>query len=275
MAETQDWITVGALGEAFAPGANLLAQSRGLADRTLTLHLEDGSVIELRFSGSTTLTWTVHGDHAPGRAQLRTEVVAFSVTEIRSGVFFVDFIDPGKRAGTATFVLDTQRQLCTAVFGELPTAEEARRPLIERIAGGHELTSVTARFLRGAIDTPFIAGPETHIATSELIGQRIEYTYSATERYEHVYLNDRFYSWHCLAGSERGLADTDRCHYVKLAPLLYLFVWREKLVPTLGVVVIDLEQLKTTGKILGYRDFDFGAVTNFPVGARVRLVNRT
>jgi len=102
------------------------------------------------------------------------------------------------------------------------------------------------------------------------VGQRIEYTYSPTERYEHVYLNDRLYTWHCLAGSEKGLADTDRCHYLRLAPLLYLFVWREKLVPTLGVVVVDLEQMKTTGKIFGYRGFAAGTLVNFPVGARAR-----
>jgi hypothetical protein len=88
-------------------------------------------------------------------------------------------------------------------------------------------------------------------------------------------LNDAFYTWHCLAGSEQGLADTDRCHYRKIAPDLYLFVWREKIVPTLGIVVVDLAQSKTTGQILGYRGFDFGAVTSFPVGARARIVSVT
>ncbi len=45
--------------------------------------------------------------------------------------------------------------------------------------------------------------------------------------------------------------------------MLYLFIWREKIVPTLGVVLVDLERLKTTGQILGYRGFDFGAVSCF------------
>ena len=67
----------------------------------------------------------------------------------------------------------------------------------------------------------------------------MEYTYSPTERYEHIYLNEDFYTWQCLMGSEKGLADTDRCHYLKLGEQLYLFVWREKIVPTLGAVVAD------------------------------------
>ncbi|MCS6036118.1 hypothetical protein LNQ52_01035 [Klebsiella pneumoniae subsp. pneumoniae] len=33
---------------------------------------------------------------------------------------------------------------------------------------------------------------------------------------------------------EKGLADVDRCHYVQVAEDLYLFVWREKIIPTLG-----------------------------------------
>ena len=38
----------------------------------------------------------------------------------------------------------------------------------------------------------------------------------------------------CLDGVEKGLADVDRCHYVQVAEDLYLFVWREKIIPTLG-----------------------------------------
>ena len=106
-----------------------------------------------------------------------------------------------------------------------------------------------------------------------MVGKRVEYTYSPTECYEHIYLNERFYTWHCLLGSEKGLADTDRCHYYKLADRLYLFVWREKIVPTLGSVVVDLEALRTTGKIFGYQGEGPGGLSNFPVGARARVLN--
>ena len=88
--------------------------------------------------------------------------------------------------------------------------------------------------------------------TTELIGRRVEYTYSPTERYEHIYLNEDFYTWQCLLGSEKGLADTDRCHYLKLGDELYLFVWREKIVPTLGAVVADFSAMRTMGKIFGH-----------------------
>ena len=69
------------------------------------------------------------------------------------------------------------------------------------------------------------------------------------------------------------MADTDLCHHYKIASNLYLFVWREKFVPTLGVVVVNLEEMKTTGKIFGYESDDFVKLTNFPIGAHAQLAN--
>jgi len=69
------------------------------------------------------------------------------------------------------------------------------------------------------------------------------------------------------------MADTDCCHYFKIARSLYLFVWLEKFVPTLGVVMVDLKNLKTTGKIFGYETGDFEKLTNFPIGAFARSVS--
>ncbi|WP_311196791.1 MoaF C-terminal domain-containing protein, partial [Pseudomonas protegens] len=92
------------------------------------------------------------------------------------------------------------------------------------------------------------------------------YIYSASEAYEHTYLNANFYSWQCLRGLEHGLADTDRCHYSKIAEQLYLFDWREKIVPTLGLVLIDLKSGRSDGKIFCYQGADFSSAANFPVG---------
>ncbi len=137
------------------------------------------------------------------------------------------------------------------------------------MAGGHA----------AAIDEPFAAETLRHGPTAELVGRRVEYTYSSTERYEHIYLNEDFYTWHCLLGSEKGLADTDRCHYLKLEDDLYLFVWREKIIPTLGAVVVDFQAMRTMGKIFGHApggaEGTAAGVANFPVGAWARLLNIT
>jgi hypothetical protein len=268
VAARSEWISVGALGEAFAPDANLLPQTERLAGASITLHLEDRSTSELRFLNAAEVLWR-NDQHE------LIATILYSATEIRPGIIFLSVVHPNKPATAIATVLDLSRGICTMVLGELPSREEAAETLIERIGRGAELTSVRATFLSGAIGTAFTTVTSRHEETSELVGKRVEYTYSLTERYEHIYLGPRLYTWHCLNGSEKGLADTDRCHYRRIAEGLYLFVWREKIVPTLGVVLVDLAQLRTTGQVLGYLGFDFDQVTSFPVGAHARVIGET
>ncbi len=54
--------------------------------------------------------------------------------------------------------------------------------------------------------------------------------------YEHIYLNENLYNWHCISGSEKGLSETDECFYYKIDSNLYLFVWIEIVIPALGIV---------------------------------------
>jgi hypothetical protein len=269
MSDVAPWITVGELEKAFAPDSNSLRPVADLSGRTVTLHGEDGRITEYRFADATTLVWTAtSGEESGEGAEER-----YSATNPRPGIYFVDFLRHRARATSVTLVLDLGRGIFTAVIGEMPRRADAEVPFAERIAAGVELTGVKAAFLHGAIDTPFTPATPRHEITEELIGKRVEYTYSLTEQYEHLYLNRNYYTWHCLRGAEQGLADTDRCHYFKLGDQLYLFVWREKIVPTLGVVLVDLAGLRTTGKAFGYQGNDFGRLSNFPVGASARVVS--
>ncbi len=111
-------------------------------------------------------------------------------------------------------------------------------------------------------------------STDELIGTHNRYVYSENEIYDHIYLNTHCYAWHCISGAEVGLADVDRCQTFKIDEGLYLFSWQEKIIPTLGLLLIDLDQGRTDGKIIGYRDADFASVVNFPVGAKIVPMTR-
>ena len=89
-------------------------------------------------------------------------------------------------------------------------------------------------------------------------------------------MNEQTYTWHCIAGNERGLADTDRCFFYELGKQLYLFVWIEKIIPTVGVVIEDLEAMRSYGKIFGRGGYDMnGRITNFPVGSYGKRLNKT
>jgi hypothetical protein len=271
MANSSPWIPVGQLSEAFHPGSYAPTPTPDLAGRTVDLWLEDGRVINCRFETADRLAWSI----GPDADQEPSERAKYWAAALGENLYFVDFVWGGERATTVTLLLDLGLRIATVLIGRLPEDREARRPLLERISAGEELTGVSATFLSAAIDQPFTEETPRHLPTDDMVGRRVEYTYSPTERYEHIYLNRSLYTWHCLEGSEKGLGDTDRCHYLKLADELYLFVWREKIVPTLGVVVVDFAALKTAGKILGYLGDGSAALANFAVGAHARLLNTT
>jgi hypothetical protein len=227
-------------------------------------------VVEYRFADGARLRWAVTAGAGRGR-QAEEAHFAFRV---RDGVYLVDYVQSDTPATAVTLVADLVQGIATVVEARLPGAEPPGS-LWERITAGKELTAVSASFASAGIGAPFSAATPRHLPTADLVGRRVEYTYSPTERYEHVYLNEHFYTWHCLLGSEKGLADTDRCHYYKLEDDLYLFVWREKIVPTLGLVIVDFKAMRTMGKIFGYQGTPGGDPVDFAVGARARLLNVT
>ncbi len=263
------FIQVGALADGFAPDNHVLAPVGDLAGRTLTLDAPGAASRTYHFVDATALHWR----DGEGEAAASGEA-AYRATRLRDGLYFVDYLDPTRRAAATSVVLDLAGGLWTSIDGVLPTEADAPLDALTRVERGLPLTAVEASFRHGTIAGVPTRGP-LHATTDELIGKRTMYRYSATECYEHIYLNAHFYAWQCLSGVEAELADVDRCHYFKLADQLYLFVWREKIVPTLGVVLIDLAQRKTDGKIFGYRGGDFGALSNFPVGAHATVLNET
>ena len=271
MFPTSPWIGVGELAQSFLEESNALPLTADLSGKTLSLHFADGRTVEYKFQTDHRLVW---------RAQ-PCEIAASSAEEtywackIRDGIYLVDYVEHQKRATATSLVLDVNCGAFTAVVGQLPTEAEARLDFLSRTQSSGELTGVRVDFSHGSIDRIFAAQPPYHRITDEMIGRRVEYTYSPTQSYEHVYLNAQFYTWHCLLGSEKGLADTDRCHYYKLGDELYLFVWREKIIPTLGVVVVDFTAMRSNGKIFGYEGNDFRKVVHFRVGAKGRLLNVT
>lgn len=268
MTASSDWITVGALAEGFAPEAFILPRLADLAGQRLELHFANGWRIEHRFDAETT-RWRAADGHSAGEA-------AYRATSVRPGIVLVDFIKrEDGQAWSVSLVLDRHSQSFTAVLGQLPGAAETGEGLYARALAGKELTGVQVQILQGSLDRPWQEGACPHAPSSELVGLRNRYRYSPTEVYEHIYLNDGFYTWQCLAGVEAGLCDTDRCHYYKVAEQLYLFVWREKIVPTLGLVMIDLQQHRSDGKIFGYAGSGFDELSNFPVASYCDELNRT
>ena len=268
MSTTSDWITVGALADGFATESFILPKLADLAGKRFNLFFENGWEIAHSFDGET-LSWSAADGHSTGSAPYRA-------TSVRPGIYLVDFLKhEGGKSYSISLVIDTHSQSFTAVIGTLPTEEDTREGLYGRALSGKQLTGVQASFYHGTLDKSWQSGACPHALTTELVGIRNRYRYSPTEVYEHVYLNENFYSWQCLEGVEKGLCDTDRCHYYKITDELYLFVWREKIVPTLGLVMIDMKNHRSDGKIFGYAADSFDELSNFPVASYCDLLNRT
>lgn len=268
MSTQNDWITVGALADGFAPEAFILPNAAELAGQSFELNFANGWQIGHRFDAEQ-VHWHAADGHSSGSATYRA-------TSLRPGIYLVDFLkNEGGQHWSISLVLDTLTASFTAVIGRLPEAAETREGLYGRALAGKPLTGVQADFLHGSLNKPWQDGACPHAPTEELVGVRNLYRYSPTEVYEHIYLNRDYYSWQCLKGVEQGLCDTDRAHYYKIAEQLYLFVWREKIVPTLGLIVIDLQQHRSDGKIYGYAGDTFDALSNFPVASYCRQLNVT
>ena len=264
-----DYIPVGELSVGFSEYA--LPPTDCLEGKRTELHYASGNEATLTFTEGGALRWQVVGKN--GSEEFTCPYRAIIP---REGVYLIDFTLPRSTAASLSIVLDVTRGIATTVTGILPTPEEVMIPLIDRAERGLPLSSVRAVFEHAAMDGPFLDSTPRHGPTRDLVGKRIEWIYSSKDVYEHIYLNENMYSWHCIAGSEKGLADTDRCFSYKISDRLYLFVWIEKIVPTLGVLLEDLAIMRSYGKIFGYQSYDMGGrIMNFPVGSYGTLLNRT
>ncbi len=256
MSDAFDLIQVGELAVGFSE--HVLPDSEDLKGKSIDLFFEDGSAINYVFHDKYSLTW---------KTDTESHKEEYRATNPRENILFVDFISAKDSATSISIILDFENNIATSLTGRLPDEAKAREDKLSRVENGLHQTGVEALFSHAAINKKFEADTPTHRKTNELIGKRVEYIYSQNDTYEHIYLNENLYTWHCLKGIEEGMADTDLCHYFKIAENLYFFVWREKFVPTLGVVIVNLEAMKTTGKIFGYESDDFNKRINFPVGA--------
>jgi len=264
-----DYIPVGELSVGFSEYTSPATDA--LEGKKTALHYESGNEATLTFLRGGALKW-----ETTYKNRLEEFVCPYRAIIPREGVFFVDFIVPRGRGESLSIVLDTTRGISTVVTGILPNPEEIMIPLIVRAERRMPLSSVQAIFEHAAINGPFSDGTPRHERTGDLVGERIMWVYSSKDAYEHIYLSENTYSWHCIAGNEKGLADTDQCFSYKIAHRLYLFVWIEKIVPTLGVLLEDLDIMRSCGKICGYESYGRDdRVTNFPVGSYGTLLNRT
>lgn len=246
-----------------------LPQSEDFIGKRLELNYEKGYKVIYDFIDFETLKCSyIQGD--------TEEMVAsmYTLVSPRDNIYILDFIWSYGETKSITTVIDLNKNIATTLVGVLPNKEEVSVSQFERGDKGLPFTSVRAEFNHASINSKFTKDTLKHEFTDELVGERIEFKYSQNDTYEHIYLNEKYYTWHCKSGVEKGLCDTDRCYYLKLDEKLYWFTWLERIVPTVGTVVEDLkvDKMRSYGKLYGYESYDMGRVTNFPVGSYAKII---
>ncbi|MFJ9786608.1 MoaF C-terminal domain-containing protein [Amycolatopsis sp. NPDC101161] len=153
---------------------------------------------------------------------------------------------------------------------------DGRALVVTTTIGDHGTPRVTQQFRPATIDGYDVRG-EAMAPSTALIGRRVLWVYSAEHAYEHVYLSPHWYTWQCLAGPERGLADTDENTVYRLRPGIHVFAWREKVIPCASVTVADhrdARALRSHGVLFGL-DATGEQPTHFTFGAHGRLLSTT
>ncbi|WP_033288817.1 MoaF C-terminal domain-containing protein [Amycolatopsis jejuensis] len=238
LSDTSTWLPLDGL----APGFD--------ANKAATVDDLDGQ--------SFVLDGTFSAQFRDGRISWKGHDSAAETFLVDAGLYYVQF-HPG--AETAYSLLLDVRQ---------------GRALVVTSTIGDTLPRVTQKFLPATIQGLEANGDEIAPSTA-LIGRRVQWVYSEQHAYEHVYLTPHWYTWQCLSGPERGLADTDENSVYQIRPGIYVFAWREKVIPCASVTVADhrnVRDLRSHGSLFGLGE-DGKTPTHFTFGAYGRLLSNT
>lgn len=257
LSDTSTWLPLDGLEPGF--DGNKPPTTDALDGRTITLENDGGSVIEHTFTGSQIMwRYDAAADDPHGDAEGTDTYEAFTVDD---DLYYVQFQTESRPDDAVSLVLDLRsgRSLSiVSIIGESGT------PRVRQL--------FTPGVIRGIEATGTAPAP-----TTALIGRRVMWTYSGTHAYEHVYLSPHWYTWQCLAGPERGLADTDENTVYMLRPGIYAFAWREKVIPCASVTIADhrnVRAIRSTGALFGLAE-DGVTRTHFTFGADGWLISTT
>ncbi|MGY6653334.1 MoaF C-terminal domain-containing protein [Amycolatopsis sp. TRM77291] len=211
----------------FAAGiATYRLPNADLSGRELTVTLDDGKTLALRFEDAETVT--CNGIKDP-----------YDAVAVREDVIFVNLPHTSVEGEALTVVFSTTTHRALAVRSVIGA---------EDIEG---VPRVSQTFWSGTTDAGTPAG-EVPGPSRDLIGKRNIYRYSPEHLYEHVYVSSQRYAWQCLEGVQRGHGDMDLSTVWKFQDGLYLFCFREFRIAVASVWLHDLGYaLKTTGVFLG------------------------
>lgn len=263
LSDTGSWLPLDGLAVGF--DANKAEPTTALAGRNFGLTGRNGDRVGLQFSDQR-FSWQHSSAASSGAASsgaASSGEDSYEAVEVDTGLYYVQYHRSDRPEKAVSLFLDDvsgRALLVRATIGE----------------PGPGRTAVTHEFVPAVIDGAVVTGSEP-APTTTLIGRRALWVYSEEHAYEHVYLTPHWYSWLCLAGPERGQADTDENTVYELRRGIYVFTWREKIIPCGSVTVADhrdASALRSHGYLFGLDETGSRSV-HFTFGAFGRLLSTT
>ncbi|MGX5771639.1 molybdenum cofactor biosynthesis F family protein [Microbacterium trichothecenolyticum] len=259
LSDTSTWLPLDGLAPGF--DASKAELSSDLDGRTFTVVDERGTRIAHTF-GPGRVSWDyTPGEGDPTAAAAQTD--ACEVVRVDEDLYYAQFHHDYLPNEAVSLILDLRSGYSLAVLSVLGEKTQ------EHVAVQH-------LFGIGRIEELEQNG-EPPAPTTELIGRRVLWVYSSVHAYEHLYLSPHWYTWQCLAGPEHGLADTDENTVWRVRPGIYVFTWREKVIPCGSVTIADHRDqraLRAHGVLFGEGEGN-DAPTHFTFGAHGRLLSNT
>jgi len=248
----EQWPAVTAMLEGF--GSPDLPPTRKLEGSPLTIEFSNGWTIAHSFENDQ-VTWTITSGESAGA----TATHPYRAVEVREEIFYVDFL---KGEGTQT---QDVTMIINRADGKVTVADSS---FVNRKGE----VRMHTEFLSGRIAG--MGGIEPRAESDELVGKRIFYRYSPTERYEHIYLNTGTFVWYCIEGAESGLGDVDPIRVFELADGVVLLYWSETVMPVESFVVIDLKNERSIGRMFCW-DGPTLAPMHLPFDSKFTVLNET
>jgi len=220
-----------------------------------------GKNLNLTFEGAEPLRLDFHQEALSWRWGNERGVSAVDEVYLSPDRYFFSFALDEQSAECLAMVINCATRRVLAVrCGILPVGETQ---------GGSRLTQA---FFCGALGDAAPGGKPPEL-TRELIGYRTLNIYSPHHYYEHVYINTERYAWQNLRGEQFGHGDMDYATYYKFEPDMYLFTFREKIIPVCSVFFFDYQTGRCTGIFMGITAS--GDVQIRPAGALISKMSFT
>lgn len=209
--------------------------SADLSGTRVVLRFDGETTLAIAFDDAETATWESDGllTAAGGNRD------PYDAVRVRRDVVFLNLP-----------LRSRPREAVTVIWNET----SGRAMLIHSVIAAEAtpgVPQVGQTFAAGVVDGVNVTGAKPG-PSRDLVGMRNVYRYSPNHLYEHVYLSSERYAWQCVQGEQRGHGDVDMSTVWKFEPGLYLFCFREFVIPVASVWLHDLGyELRTTGIFLG------------------------